>query len=386
MSTADEFEFIEEPARLLQLEPEWRDLCARSTGHYLGQTFDWARLAWEKIAQPRGRGLLCLVVRRDGRLAGLWPLVTYQQGWKGTVVRPLDSETSEYAMMLVEDGDDQEQRVAGAWQALLARPDCDMVELENVRCDTVLGRVLAASPTRGNYPHLTSVQEAPWVSWKGIESWDAYNKTREGNKRRELVRQARRLAETGELRFERYTDPAQCERMLDWMLQHKSGWVEKGGLPNNCEWLWTPPMREFLVEGLGIFGPKGQRVVAALTVGGKPVAAQLLTVDGTRVEGFIAAYDLEYSRFSPGQLLQERSLQWACENGLDYDFRIGLQSSKSHWMNELAEVTNYTVANSARGAAWVAAAQARRAIASRIPQEYKERIKTALGRPSNQPA
>jgi CelD/BcsL family acetyltransferase involved in cellulose biosynthesis len=99
--------------------------------------------------------------------------------------------------------------------------------------------------------------------------------------------------------------------------------------------------------------------VFALKLNGRAIAAQLNSVDGARLEGFIAAYDPEYSKYGPGQLLHERCLSWAFEHGLDYDFRIGSEPAKYFWSNRVAQATNYVFANSVRGAIYVLARKAR---------------------------
>jgi CelD/BcsL family acetyltransferase involved in cellulose biosynthesis len=346
---SDDYEIITDAAAMLALRREWQELCARSTGYYLGQTFEWARISWETVAQPRGRRLLCLVARRDGRVGLIWPLVTYRDRGR-SVARPLNSGTSEYSAVLVEDCADAEQRVAVAWRVLRACCGCDRIELENVRSDSVLGRVLsrwAASAGRV-FSHATSPQDAPWVSWAGIGAWDTYLRRLDGEQRRVLGRRRRRLAEAGDLCFEPVTEPARCEALLDWILDHKRTWLERARLHNG--WLFSREYRAFLSASMATFAPSGRRIIFALKLDGRTTAAQLSSIDDTRVECFIGAYDLEYGKYGPGHLLHEHCLRWAFDHSLDYDFRIGGESEKFIWSNRTGGAVNYICVNSARGA------------------------------------
>jgi CelD/BcsL family acetyltransferase involved in cellulose biosynthesis len=363
----DSYEIITQPAAMFALQREWQELCARSTGHYLGQTFDWARISWETVARPRGRRLLCLVARRDGRVGLIWPLVT-RQGWTGSVARPLDSETSEYGMALVEDCADAERRVAAAWKVLRDNCGCDRLELENVRSDSVLGRVLSdpAAP-RAGFPQFVTSQDAPWVSWDGIDSWDSYLRRLDGAQRRQLGRKSKRLAEVGEICFEPVTDAAERDTLLDWMLAHKRAWLQKSRLHNG--WFFSREYRAFLTASMSAFAPSGRRIIFALKLNGRAIAAQLSSVDHARVEWFIGAFDPEYGKYSPGQLLHERCLRWAFERGLDYDFRIGSEPAKFFWSNRVGQATNYVFANSARGAIYVLARKTRLMVA-----QYRARV------------
>jgi CelD/BcsL family acetyltransferase involved in cellulose biosynthesis len=69
---APSFQWIDQVADLWQLKEEWQALVERTEAEvYLGPT--WVRVWWDHFG--KGRRLLCLVVRRNGRLIGLLPFV-----------------------------------------------------------------------------------------------------------------------------------------------------------------------------------------------------------------------------------------------------------------------------------------------------------------------
>jgi CelD/BcsL family acetyltransferase involved in cellulose biosynthesis len=370
--TADCYELVTTPEAFLALREQWMQLCARVPGHYLGQTFDWAWLCWRTVAGPRGRGLACAVARSGGRLVLVWPLAIARDGGGGSIGRPLDSETSEYADVLVEDGPQAERRVKLALGMLRQARACDRLELANVRADSVLGRVLAALQPAVEGVRTGSLDAAS-VSWRGIESWDEYADGLEAKERRELGRKKRRLQEHGEVRFEVSSEPVRCAAIIDWSLGQKLAWLEQTGRRNG--WIAAPEHREFLKASMASFGPSGRRVIFVLRLDGEIIAMLLCSVDDVRTEWFMCASHPGFARLSPAQILRERVLRWAWERRLDCDFRMGEQRFKAFWGNRVAHTSTYVIANSVRGRAFVVATRLRRSLAARLPPRARAALK-----------
>ncbi|WP_454797051.1 GNAT family N-acetyltransferase [Novosphingobium lindaniclasticum] len=137
-------------------------------------------------------------------------------------------------------------------------------------------------------------------------SADAYLETSlSSKKRKELRRQASRLAEQGAVAAERRSDteglPEWCERFL---ALEASGWKGKAGsaLANHAG---TAALFRESLEGAAA---RGRLERLSLTLGGRPIAmlASFLTPPGAY--SFKTAFDERYSRFSPGVLLQRENL------------------------------------------------------------------------------
>ena len=367
----DTYQIITNLDSLRLLQKDWDDLVARSTGHYLGQTFGWALISWEIICEPRKRRLHCLVARRNGRVGLIWPFVKYR-GRLHSIAHPLNSQTSEYSTVLVETCDDAEQRVANALNVLRATCACDRLEIPNVRADSILGTVLPKSSAVAVY-----TEKAPWVSWAGIPSWDAYFHSISKTVRSGLKRKLKRLEEAGVVCFRIVDEPAQCDAILDWMLVQKRMWLEKSQLYN--DWILTPEYRAFVGASFNQFGPSGHRRIFTLELDGRIIAAELSSVDDSRVEWFMGAYDTEYGKYSPGQLLKINCLRWAFDQGLEYDFRPGNEPEKFVLSNRNSEATNYVLAN-AWGSIYVFGEKARIAAARTLAPELKATIKAFLRR------
>lgn len=355
---------IETASDLAALAEEWNGLAARCPGYYLSQTFQWAETAWETVARPRGRKLNCMTLRSEGRLTAVWPLVIYRdRGLR--ILRPLGFEGSEYCAPLVEPGDEADNRVALLWRE--AARSTDIAFLPHVRADSRLAVVLG----NGNHWSFTEgTLAAPYVARADYSDWANYHASIGRNRRREIRRMHRRLARRGEVVVAREGTDASAT-LIDWMLDQKKHWLNCSNLTN--DWIARPDYRDFLMALVAREDAVGGVALFAIRVDGVPVAAQLVSVDRSRVEAYFAAYDHEWSVYSPGHLITEHVLRWAFERGFDFDFRIGDEPYKYSWSRRNCDTATWLVGTSKRGIPTVVGLRARK-WASRIRQ------KLALGR------
>ena len=118
-------------------------------------------------------------------------------------------------------------------------------------------------------------------------------------------------------------------------------------------WIGRRDYRDFLVALAEASDGKTGLMLFTLKVEGVPIAADLVTVDGTRVEALMGAYDPAWSVYSPGQLITEHCLAWAFERDLDYDMRIGEADYKKGWAPRSCATDTWYVATNLRGLPFV---------------------------------
>ena len=318
------------------LAPEWNDLVARCPGYFLSQTFQWADAAWRTVAGPRGCELFCLTLHVGARLAGIWPLtVRHERGLR--IVSPLGGDAGEYSAPLVEAGD-----VAPMWRE--ARRAGDLVVLPDVRADSPLAKVLHEEGMRAV---IYQPVAAPYLARAEHADWEAYAATVSSRLRSEIRRGHRRLAKRGDVWIGR--EAGDVPGLIDWSLQCKTRTLAEAGLGTN--WIGRRDLRDFLVALAGRGDTTGELAVFAIKVDGVPVASHIVSVDRTRIEGYIGVYDPAWAACSPGNVLTEHVLRWAFDRGLDVDFRIGDQPYKEKWTGRSVDVTTWHVATSLRGLA-----------------------------------
>lgn len=325
---------------LAALAPDWDQLAGRCPGYYLSQTYPWAEAAWRIVARPAGRTLHCLALRDAGCLVAVWPMVTRRDG-RVTVVRPLGFEGSEYTEPLVEPGGQQAARIERLLQA--AGRLGDAIELIHVRTDSPLAEVLAR---RRQIAVAHDVLSASFIARADYADWNAFISTFSSKFRYALRRAAKRLAESGPVEIGPVA-AADVPALVDWSLGQKKAWLDHAGLRN--DWISRRSYRDFLVEMLSRDDPVGRMLLFAIRVDGKPVAANLVTVDRTRAEGYFTVFAPEWSVASPGNVLTEHVLAWTFERGLDLDFRIGDEAYKDRWTTRSAQVATWRIATGLRG-------------------------------------
>jgi CelD/BcsL family acetyltransferase involved in cellulose biosynthesis len=350
LASSEDFRVLDAIDELTSLAAEWAALVTRCPGYHLSQTFQWADAAWRIVAQPAGRSLRCLTLRSDARLVAVWPLVVRREG-RLDIVQPLGFEGSEYSAPLVEPGAGTPARL----ERLLQAASClgDTLLLAHVRSDSALAAVLG---TRRQLAAAYDAQPASYIARDDYADWNALAGTFSSKFRYALRRSAKRLAENGRVEIGP-SAPADRSALIDWALEQKKAWLTRANMRN--DWIWRKDYRDFLVEMTNRDDETGRTLLFAITVDGAPVAANLVTVDRQRAEGYLTVFDTRWSAASPGNVLTEHVLRWAFERGLDLDFRIGDEAYKDRWTTRSVEVVTWCIAASLRGAPGVALLLAR---------------------------
>ncbi len=134
-------------------------------------------------------------------------------------------------------------------------------------------------------------------------------------KRKELLRKRRRLAETGELRFSRHRDMENLDNWLDEFLAlERKGWKGQEGSALDC----SDATREFFRSAMPGAAQSGQLERRDMRLDGQPIAMLINFRSGRGAFGFKTAFDEEYSRYSPGVLLQIENLDCLNSETLDW--------------------------------------------------------------------
>jgi hypothetical protein len=145
---------------------------------------------------------------------------------------------------------------------------------------------------------------------------DAYfeNNVR-GKKRKELRRQKNRLAELGELRFERQHDDA---NLADWIeaffVLEQAGWKGDEGSALSC----SPQTRTLFTEALAGAAAQGKLERLTYRLDDRPIAMLVNFHVPSGSFSFKTAFDEELARFSPGVLLQIENLDLLEQPGFEY--------------------------------------------------------------------
>jgi CelD/BcsL family acetyltransferase involved in cellulose biosynthesis len=352
------------PADLPELRNDWDSLAGRCPARYLSQSWRWAAAAWHTVAQPRGRKLHIVVLRNEGRLVAVFPLVSFRTR-QLKVVRPLGSESSEYSSPLVEPGPHYSEYMTRIFKA--AARFGDVLLLPHVRRDEAFAEFIGHYRFRAYEDNLLNT---PWLDRRDYREWPEYLASLSTSHLAGLRRKHRRLEEQGGLSFDVERSPIP-EAEIDTVLSLKQQWMDRNQVDN--PWIATPEYRAFLLAVTSGNVDRDALTLFTFRLDGKLVGAQLNAIDGKRVEFLIGAFDEQWGRYSPGELLMQQCLCWAFENGLDFDFRIGSEPYKLNWARRDTITSDWQVALSARGFAAVTVRKLRR-------QAQRLRMQLGLGR------
>jgi len=132
--------------------------------------------------------------------------------------------------------------------------------------------------------------------------WDA---SLSAKKRKELRRQANRLADEGAVAFHRSTGTegvaAWCE---DFLRLERAGWKGKAGSALAC----SPATAALFAESLAGAADRGRLERLTLTLDDRPIAMLASFLAPPGAFSFKTAFDERFARFSPGVLLQQANL------------------------------------------------------------------------------
>ena len=244
---------------------------------------------------------------QDGKLAGLLPLVHAPRYYRWPVPH-LASWLHANAFCgspLVRCGSER-----AFWTALLGWADRHaglglFLHLRGIPLESplnlALGEVLERQGREAAVVHRET--RALLHSDLGADAyWEA---SLSGKKRKELRRQASRLAEEGEITFEHRTD---AEGLPEWaaafLALEASGWKGRAGSALASDAGTSALFRESLAGA----AQRGRLERLALRLNGKPIAMLATFTAPPGAFSYKTAFAEDYARFSPGVLLQRENL------------------------------------------------------------------------------
>lgn len=243
----------------------------------------------------------------DGRLAGLLPVVRAARYYRWPVPQ-LSSWLHANCFCgapLVARGCEE-----GFWQAVLRWADAHpgaalFLHLRGIPLGgpmhASLARVLARE---GRHAAIVHGEERAMLA-SDLSPQAYLEASISGKKRKELRRQAKRLAEEGALAFVRHADARQIAPWCDQFLAlEAAGWKGRSGSALACNEATERMFRESL-EGAA---QRGRLERLTLTLDGRPLAMLATFLSPPGAFSYKTAFDERYSRFSPGVLLQQENL------------------------------------------------------------------------------
>ena len=334
-------ELITDRAAFDALEGEWNDLFHRA-GHstQIFQTFNW-NWHWANHYlhdAPGGiPGLKLSIVtgRRGGKLVMVWPLVSErvrgitQIFWMGEPV-------SQYGDVLIDAIPDALECLRAGWEFLKAHTKGDVVRLRRVRADAVIAPLLEEIGALASNKLV-----APFLDLTNAPDFASYEQRYSSRGRRNRRRLARRLEDSGEVKFARLKGGVDAAVLAVQALDLKAVWLKDRGLVSHA--IADPRMRNFFSDAVCGATRSTNSVVAALSCNGEPAALEVSFTCKGRLAMHVIVFNLAYEKSGAGVLLLEQSIRDGFADGLStYDMLAPGDNYKLDWSDGSVEVQDWS--------------------------------------------
>jgi CelD/BcsL family acetyltransferase involved in cellulose biosynthesis len=188
--------------------------------------------------------------------------------------------------------------------------------------------------------------ESPFIALAG--TWGDFEAGLEAKFVRELRRRRRRLDEVGQVEVELLDGTRELDRALsEGFGIEGSGWKSAEGSAVTSD----ASRLAFFTDIARSAARRGALRLAFLRLDGRPIAFQFSLVQGGAYYFVKGGYDVEYRRYSPGQLLVAATIEASFAAGLDrFEFLGSADAFKLDWTNTFRDRLRVTAtARSPRG-------------------------------------
>lgn len=319
--------------RLCDVEEDWNRLSKTAPLPNVFVTCGWFR-AWNQHFAGKDhdgrRQPQVLILKRDGAVAGISPLIHRRASRLGLVVRKVEflESPADYNDLVV--GEDPAGQTAAIVEFLgHTQGEWDLVDLRNLReTGNVKAQLESALSRTGLIYRILPEARCPYVTidadWSGMVS--------------KLSRANRRTLRNQQYRLERMRAEGLRVRIIE-NPQDEPGLLEKLVAVESQKRIGGRLMPPFLARYPEVFqslfdtlGPRGWIYVALMELGDRPLAWQLGFRCGNRLWDFSTAYDRSFSQLSPGTMLVPAILDYGFSHGYsEYDFLRGEEPYKMRW-------------------------------------------------------
>lgn len=341
-----EIEEISDIESLAQRKEEWRALLDQTAGATFFHTFDWLEVYWRHYGADRK--LRALFISRDGKLAGILPLVVQQERRKVGPVRiltyPLNDWGSFYSPIGPEPGDTLK---AGLAHVFRAPRDWDLVELRWLQQGSQLADLSErALRQRGFQAYQRQRNKTSLIHLPA--TWDDYFTALSKNFREKHRRNSRRLSEQGEVTYVSYRPRGTAHGECDprWDLYDACEQIAERswqGASEDGTTLSHELVRPFLRDVHAAAARAGGLDMHLMYLSGQPLAFAYNYHWRGSVFGLRIGYDAELSRHGVGNHMTLHAIRHAIERGDKlYDMGPGSLDYKQTFTSEVVNIIQYT--------------------------------------------
>ncbi|MDB4968494.1 MAG: hypothetical protein JWN44_4183 [Myxococcales bacterium] len=312
---------------LAALAAEWRDLLARAADPTPFQSHEWQATWW----QHHGGGRLWVLCARDnGVLVGLMPLhVARYRGTPLRQVRFLGAPLSDFQEILAARGQEAVARAALLGHLAQHSHRWDLCDFADQRKGTSLTE---GEMPAGLRPLLVHHRICPFIPLG--KSWDEFVKRLSKNTRTNVGRRRRQVAKQFRAEYDLASEATVAQAMEELFRLHNSRWRRRGVAGAFA----GARMQAFHHDVARKFLQRGWLKLHRLRLDGETRAAFYCFQLGTRVYYYLSGFDLEFGKYSIGNVLMAQAIERAISDGAtEFDLLRGDEIYKFQWKAEERE-------------------------------------------------
>ena len=326
---------VKEPERLQPYLDSWRELLDTvSQSSTVFMTPSWVLSWWKCFGE--GKQLSMLLLMSEDRLLGIAPLTIAEQrtfGYRSRLLRFLGTGVSDHLDFCFRP-EYQRDGLRHVLDYVMTALDWDVMDLVDIPEDSATIPVLEEALTRHGLLSVTHPSIlCPYLPING-ETWQKfYASKRSKSTRQDLTRRFRRLGELGKAEFRRYEDPVSIQQVFPQLLAvYRKRWDQKylsvsfAGRKESA----------FYVEMALEMCRDDQLHLLTLELDGRVIAFDLSARKNDRFTWLITAYDPEFDKYFPGELILTRLLEEVFDSGRfrEFDFTRGDEPYKFKWTQQ----------------------------------------------------
>ena len=332
---------------------EWTELCEEGASNEPFFRPEW----FAAFVGHFEKEILLVTVRRGGELRAVLPLVKKSGKLHGLPVKKLQAvfnlQTMRFDLIHGADETEREEIVQVLWKEIKKQSDWSVLEIRMVRKDSWLNDLLRLAEEENYRVGVWQMDGAPFVRFPLAADkekvTEEYFKSLKKHFRQDLNRRLRRMKELGKVEFV-VTRDYRRELMQKYLNLEAKGWKGQAGTAAHCD----PKAAKLHMDFASAVAAKDALFIYELKLNDETIAMSInIMYDRQRTVFWKTAYDENYAKFSPGNLLIEEFLVDCVKNGSsELDMLSPASAYKKVWASgEIEHVAFYVFRRSLFGRA-----------------------------------
>jgi CelD/BcsL family acetyltransferase involved in cellulose biosynthesis len=341
-------------AELEGMRETWTALLEEAPHARIWQTWEWANTWWRHRKSTWKLWLLVALDEVD-RVVGILPLMQALPQPALLTLRRLTFFASHFCPAfhgdIIARPEDEDATTTAFLDYLLTarRDDWDVLDLDGLAERSTLRKVLCTC-----HSHHAERDPDPCPFIPLPSSWETYEREYlSAHRRQEVRRKSRRLEREypNQVHYVQVTTASALPPAIDRLIDlNRSRWSAAGLTASLDDPHFVAVCREWAM----VANQRGWLRFYLLEVAGQAIGADLCLRYGSVVCGFLRAIDMEWERYSPGQLLTAHVIRSAIDEGArEFDMLRGAHEYKLSWTSHVRMSPHPVLSHSRHGDMWL---------------------------------